>query len=84
MASSHSNSENRARQAGTFLGMTDPRLDFVPADLMAPGEIGPVCGSVAALCGTFVLGLPVFTNIVVRSFGMNGCMSADVILSASV
>ena len=37
--------------------MTDPLLDFVPADLMGPGEIGPVCGSLAALCGTFVLGL---------------------------
>ena len=37
--------------------MTDPRLDVVPADLMAPGEIGPVCGSLTALCGTFVLGV---------------------------
>jgi len=30
---------NIAYQAGTVLGMTGPRLDFVPAELMAPGEI---------------------------------------------
>ena len=60
-------SENRARQAGTFLGMTDPRLDFVPADLMAPGEMGP-----RRLSAVFLFWA--------RSFGMNGCTSADVIL----
>jgi len=30
---------NIAYQAGTVLGMTGPRLDYVPAELMAPGEI---------------------------------------------
>lgn len=30
---------NIAYQAGTIHGMTGPRLDFVPAELMAPGEI---------------------------------------------
>jgi len=30
---------NIAYQAGTILGMTGPRLDFVPAELMSPGEI---------------------------------------------
>lgn len=30
---------NITYQAGSILGMTGPRLDFVPAELMAPGEI---------------------------------------------
>lgn len=30
---------NITYQAGSILGMTGPRLDFIPAELMAPGEI---------------------------------------------
>merc|ERR1719414_1119868 len=30
---------NISYQAGNVLGMTGPRLDFIPAELMAPGEI---------------------------------------------
>ena len=46
--------------------MTDPRLDFVPADLTAPGVV------LRQLSAVFLFWA--------RSFGMNGCTSADVIL----
>ena len=54
-----------------FLGMTDPRVDFVPADLMAQGEIGLFVVHWQLSAVLLFWALPVFTCIVVRSFGMD-------------